>query len=487
MKYLKSTALITIMIFLILPLQTANAGNLPHSENTGTYPAPAVRQGVSVFYYGGWSDSIQARFIASPPEFLVLNTRAGPYKCSRPNQADVAALQSAGIKVLSYISTGGMRGFMWNSSSPANDRTSVTQSIAAVAAEGDAGIYFDEGGLFSPVSGEDYQDSILDRTLASPGGISDNPKYNQAWGDSWAGYTVEDYLSCAHSLGLITCVGLDDYRPSKLNPNIFAITDFVLTAEEYTTRPEGMAPAGSEIGHTNQCWVLSSGGAYSASATRAALGYGFRAAYTCQALGSLPKPGYEYYMAAVAGLPPPADPTVSTSAASGITSTGAALNGNLGSPGSTLPVEVSFEYGLTASYGAAAPAYITSTGAFQATVGALNPGTTYHFRAKAVGINTNFGDDWTFTTAAISPGTIPPVTIASGTISPGIISPGIITNQPRWDVNGDRKCDFSDIMSIGIHWQLRGNKGWIPQDVNMDGVVDFRDMAEVILHWQQTW
>jgi hypothetical protein len=482
MKYLKPTALITIMIFLILPLQAANAGNLPHSENTGTYPALTALKGVSVFYYGGWSDSIQARFIASPPEFLVLNTHAGPYKYSRPNQSDVAALQNAGIKVLSYISTGGMRGFMWNSSSPANDRTSVRQCIAAVAAEGDAGIFFDEGGLFSPVSGEDYQDSILDRTLASPGGISDNLKYNQAWGDSWAGYTVEDYLSCAHSLGLITCVGLDDYRPSKLNPNIFAITDFVLTAEEYTTRPVGMAPAGSEIGHTNQCWVLSYGGAYSASATRTALGYGFRAAYSCQAMGSLPKPGYEFYMAAVAGLPPPADPIVSTSAASGITTSEATLNGNLSGQGSPLPVEVSFEYGLTASYGSATPGCIASTGAFQAIVGDLSPGTTYHFRAKAVGINTNYGDDCTFTTAALAP-----VTISPSIISPGTISPGTITNQPRWDVNGDRQCDFSDIMSIGIHWQLRGNKGWIPQDVNMDGVVDFRDMADVILHWQQTW
>ena len=160
--------------------------------------ASSIHQGVCVYYYGGWSDSIQARFIATLPEFIVVNSHAGPYSPSRPNSTDIAALKAAGIKVLSYVPTGGMRGFIWDSDSPANDRTSVRQYIAAIAAEGDSGIYFDEGGLFSPVSGQTYQDSILDRTLASPGGISGNSRYNKAWGDSWAGYTVEDYLSyCA--------------------------------------------------------------------------------------------------------------------------------------------------------------------------------------------------------------------------------------------------------------------------------------------------
>jgi hypothetical protein len=408
-------------------------------------PAPVIavstiHPGICVYYYGGWSDSIQSRFMATLPEFIVANSNAGPYGPSRPNSSDIAALKAVGVKVLSYVPTGGIRGFVWNPTSPANDRTSVRQYIAAIAAEGDSGIYFDEGGLFSPVSGQTYQDSILDRTLASPGGISGNSRYNKAWGDSWAGYTVEDYLSYAHSLRLITCVGLDDYRASRLNANIFAVTDFVLTTEEYTTREAGMAPSGSETGHYNQCWVLAYDGSFSSSATNAALGYGFRAAYCCQDMSSLAQPAFENYVAAVTGgtaaiapaIPPSAasrttspgmisnsNPGSSDSKSPGIgnsvpgapagamsevirtTSTRATLRTNLRSLGSLSPVEVSFEYGLTTGYGSTAKLVDRSPfGDFLITIRNLVPNTTYHFRVKAVGEKTFFGEDQTFTTAA---------------------------------------------------------------------------------------
>ena len=66
--------------------------------------AASIHQGVCVYYYGGWSDSIQASFISTRPEFIVVNTHAGPYGPSRPNSTDIAALKAAGIKVLCYIS-----------------------------------------------------------------------------------------------------------------------------------------------------------------------------------------------------------------------------------------------------------------------------------------------------------------------------------------------------------------------------------------------
>ena len=93
-------------------------------------------------------------------------------------------------------------------------------------------------------------------------------------------------------------------------------------------------------------------------------------------------------------------PTVTTNAASGVTSTSAILNGNLDSMGGAGSCQVWFQWGLTTSYGqSTTPQTKTSTGTFSAGIGSLNPGTTYHFRA--VGSNsagTVYGGDQTFTT-----------------------------------------------------------------------------------------
>jgi hypothetical protein len=178
-----------------------------------------------------------------------------------------------------------------------------------------------------------------------------------------------------------------------------------------------MAPAGSEIGHSNQCWVLAYDGNYDASATNAALGYGFRAGYCCETMGSLSQPAFENYMAAVTGSAALVSPIISTpiesrsksfistnvvtNAASGVTATRAILNGNLIDPVSKPPVYLSFEFGLTDCYGSNA-VFInkTSSGGFRTTVSNLKPSTTYHYRFKAEGTETLYGDDQTFTTPA---------------------------------------------------------------------------------------
>ncbi|MFC2020084.1 6-bladed beta-propeller [Chloroflexota bacterium] len=96
-------------------------------------------------------------------------------------------------------------------------------------------------------------------------------------------------------------------------------------------------------------------------------------------------------------------PVVSSDAAEGTIT----LSGTLNSLGSALAVDVYFEYGTTTSYGssiAAAPT-MTSTGAFNGTIDNLIPQTIYHFRAKAVGDGTVYGEDATFgTSAATVPG-----------------------------------------------------------------------------------
>lgn len=258
---------------------------------------------VCVFYYGGWSTSIRDRIIATQPMYLILNESAGSYG-GGPSDSDVAMVQASGIKVLAYIKTSGIRGFMWSPDDVSGSRQAVRGFIANVAAHGYAGVFFDEGGLYSPVPGQTYQDSILDANLKSPGGISGNAKYNYAQGQSWLGYTVRDYLDYARSLGLFICLGMDDNRTSKINSNIFPLIDALLTQEKYN----GAAPAGVEIAFTGKCWVLSYAGSYSATNTNKALAYGFGAAYNCQSMGSLPSPAYENYMAAVTGgapTPPP--------------------------------------------------------------------------------------------------------------------------------------------------------------------------------------
>jgi len=100
---------------------------------------------------------------------------------------------------------------------------------------------------------------------------------------------------------------------------------------------------------------------------------------------------------------PATAPSLVTSAASSVTTSRATLNGNLSNLGTALSVDVSFEWGRTTAYGnTAATATLSEAGAFSATLSGLSDGTTYHFRARAVGDGTGYGADQTFTTRAVS-------------------------------------------------------------------------------------
>jgi len=107
--------------------------------------------------------------------------------------------------------------------------------------------------------------------------------------------------------------------------------------------------------------------------------------------------------------------SVVTLAAGSISTTGATLNGNLTGLGSISPVQVSFQWGLTTSYGnTTTPQSKTGTGGFSFALSGLSPQTTYHFRARAVGDSTVYGNDVAFTTA--TPTTTPP-TVTTGDAS----------------------------------------------------------------------
>jgi hypothetical protein len=96
----------------------------------------------------------------------------------------------------------------------------------------------------------------------------------------------------------------------------------------------------------------------------------------------------------------PTPPTVDTNPAGNITFDSATLNGNLTSMGDASSIDVSFEWGNDTGYGNEIPAgSMTGVGLFSANLSSLDPGTTYYFRAKAVGNGTATGADLNFTTA----------------------------------------------------------------------------------------
>lgn len=90
-------------------------------------------------------------------------------------------------------------------------------------------------------------------------------------------------------------------------------------------------------------------------------------------------------------------PTVTTDAATDVRATSATVNGTLDESGSEA-CDCSFEWGLTTGYGNTTTPETKNTGeTFSAGLTGLVPGTTYHFRAKAVNSSgTFYGADRTF-------------------------------------------------------------------------------------------
>ena len=101
-------------------------------------------------------------------------------------------------------------------------------------------------------------------------------------------------------------------------------------------------------------------------------------------------------------------PTATTLAAGSVTTDGATLNGTVNANGES--TTVTFEYGLTTSYGssvAATPGTVTGTSntSVSASISGLEEATTYNFRVKAVSAGgTTYGSNQTFTTdTAVQP------------------------------------------------------------------------------------
>ncbi len=107
----------------------------------------------------------------------------------------------------------------------------------------------------------------------------------------------------------------------------------------------------------------------------------------------------------VVGTIPIGVPVITTTPASGVTTTSATLNGYVVGP-SGASISTQFQYGPTAGYGLTTPwisGYIAGNN-FSAVVAGLNPGTVYHYRAAGTDTaGTGVGTDLTFTTAPLAP------------------------------------------------------------------------------------
>jgi uncharacterized repeat protein (TIGR03803 family) len=112
-------------------------------------------------------------------------------------------------------------------------------------------------------------------------------------------------------------------------------------------------------------------------------------------------------------------PTVTTLAASSVTTTGAVLNGSVNPNGYTATAK--FQSGLSSGYGTdtavtLSPANGVTPQNISATLTGLTPGTTYHFRVSGTNVGgSGTGDDLTFTTLDADLGGL---ALSTGTLSP---------------------------------------------------------------------
>ena len=154
--------------------------------------------------------------------------------------------------------------------------------------------------------------------------------------------------------------------------------------------------------------------------------------------------GMEHYGVSVIRLTDPTLPLVATDDASDVSDTFATLNGDLTSLGTALSVEVSFQWGTSSeSYSNnTSPQTMSTTGSFNFDLSDLNPGTTYYYRAMAVGSASSYGAQRSFTTSTTPPSVVTDsatnITINSARLNGNLISLGSASSNDvsfEWGVD----------------------------------------------------
>jgi hypothetical protein len=124
-----------------------------------------------------------------------------------------------------------------------------------------------------------------------------------------------------------------------------------------------------------------------------------------------------------------APPTVSTLAASSVTTISATLNSTV-SPNSS-STTIYFQYGLTTGYGSTTTSgnIGTSSGNYGTSASGLTPNTTYHFRIVANNsTGTSFGSDLTFTTSVQPVPTVQTLSATSITVNSATLNSSVNPN-----------------------------------------------------------
>ncbi|MDP3879415.1 MAG: hypothetical protein Q8Q07_03805 [Dehalococcoidales bacterium] len=308
---------------------------------------------VNMIYYGWHDATVDNNIISAQPEYLVSNSPAGPWR----GNASISKFTSAGIKYFEYID-GGYEGAV--AQAIPNDLQSNLNYINAAAAAGAYGVFLDEVSSYPSAASLYYLKQIADR---------------------------------AHSLGLkvVFNIGVDSWSDSLMD-----YADFINSSEIWNNAPL----TASQSKWASRTWLLTQNVTSATTAaylTNAAISKGIDAHYASTTYGALPT-WLGTYVAQI--IQPSVAPAIATGTATGITVNGATLNGTLSSMGSSSSVSVSFDWGLTTSYGnTTAASSMANIGASSAAITNLASNTTYHFRVKAVGSSTVYGSDNTFQTA----------------------------------------------------------------------------------------
>jgi hypothetical protein len=162
---------------------------------------------------------------------------------------------------------------------------------------------------------------------------------------------------------------------------------------------------------------------------------------------------------------------VTTGIATDIGEDRATLNATLVSLDASGTAQVSFEYGTTTGYGSTTgPQTKNTAGTFSTAVTGLVKNTTYHFRAKTIGLTTVYGKDVVFTTQNPNPTTSP--TVSSTTTPPtnptvrsykDYFPPVIVDSSLVFQDFTDALPYFNAVDKTGVEVRLTGtnNKGTI--------------------------
>jgi uncharacterized protein (TIGR02145 family) len=165
-------------------------------------------------------------------------------------------------------------------------------------------------------------------------------------------------------------------------------------------------------------------------------------------------------------------PSAVTNAATSLSAVGATLNGSVNGNGSS--TDVTFEYGLTTSYGnpvTATPSPVTGSSFVSAPISGLLPHTVYHYRVKVNNCaGSRNGEDRTFTTLCVNlltvihySGTIAPV---SKTVTYEIVESTISGTDQCWIARNlgasSQAASATDNTeaAAGWYWQFNHRQGY---------------------------